>query len=151
MTTSWGSAAGSAASQAGTYGNSGRREVYVSFPWRLDPRGRTATVHRERWLAGLVEQVLFTRPGERVVRPEVGSGLADLVFEPVGAALEGTTTALITGALQDQLGHLLHVLEVAVQVHETTVDVTVRYQPLDAPLGEERSLTVSGHHSGGTP
>ncbi|MGM7667144.1 GPW/gp25 family protein [Microbacterium sp. A93] len=115
----------------------------VGFPLRLDARGRVDTVSRERWLASLVEQVLFTRPGERLHRPGFGSGLLDLVFEPIGAALAETTTALVTGALQDALGDLLRVEEVSIRVEETAVHVTVRYQPHHLPAGESRSLTVS--------
>lgn len=116
----------------------------IGFPLRLDTRGRVDTVTRELWLAGLVEQVLFTRPGERLNRPGFGTGLLDLVFEPIGAALVETTTALVTGALQNEVGDLIRVEEVSVHVEETTVHVTVRYQPHHLPAGESRSLTVSG-------
>lgn len=124
-----------------------RPVTHLGFPLLLDARGRAAVVDRERWLAGLVEQVLFTRPGERVNRPAFGTGLLDLVFEPLGAELADTTTALVMGALQTELGDLLRVQEVEVTVEETTVHVSVRYQPLDLPVGETRLVRVSG----GTP
>ena len=55
---------------------------HLAFPLRLDPRGRTALADDEDYLRGLVEQVLFTRPGERVNRPDFGSGVDRLVFAP---------------------------------------------------------------------
>lgn len=118
--------------------------IHLGFPLRLDARGRAAVVDRERWLAGLVEQVLFTRPGERVNRPAFGTGLLDLVFEPLGAELADTTTALVMAALQTELGDLLRVEEVEVSVEETTVHVAVRYQSVDLPVGETRLIRVSG-------
>lgn len=133
---------------AGRNGRPHARDTHWIFPLRLDDRGRTRLADRERWLAGLVEQVLFTRPGERVNRPHFGTGLLDLVFEPLDAALADTTTALVAGALQAELGDLLRVEEVEVTVEDTTVHVRLRYQSLDLPAGESRFLTVSG--DGGT-
>lgn len=121
-----------------------RPVTHLGIPLQLDARGRAAVVDRERWLAGLVEQVLFTRPGERVNRPTFGTGLLDLVFEPLGAEPADTTTALVMGALQSELGDLLRIEEVEITVEETTVHVSVRYQPLDLPVGETRLVRVSG-------
>lgn len=121
--------------------------THVGFPLRLDARGRAAVADRDAWIAGLVEQVLFTRPGERINRPTFGAGLADLVFEPTDAGLRDATAALVMGALQAELGELIAVDAVDVTVEDTTVHVHVRYQPLHLPAGELQTITVSG----GTP
>lgn len=118
--------------------------THLGFPLRLDARGRVARADRDTWIAGLVEQVLFTRPGERVVRPTFGAGLADLVFEPLDDGLGEATTALIMAALQAELGELIRVDAVEVTVEDAQVHVTVRYQPLHLPVGEIETLTVSG-------
>ena len=118
--------------------------THIGFPLRLDARGRAAVADRDAWIAGLIEQVLFTRPGERVNRPDFGAGLADLVFEPTDAGLRDATTALVMGALQAELGELIRVDAVDVAVEETTVHVAVRYQPLHLPAGELQTITVSG-------
>ena len=55
---------------------------YVAFPYRTDGRGGTHEAAREAWLHGLIEQLLFTLPGERVNRPDFGCGLMQLVFAP---------------------------------------------------------------------
>jgi phage baseplate assembly protein W len=62
----------------------------IDFPYRFDGHGRTATAQRDQHLRNLIEQVLFTSPGERVMRPDFGSGLLALVFEPNGSALAAT-------------------------------------------------------------
>jgi len=117
--------------------------THIGFPLRLDTRGRTALVDDEQYLRGLVEQVLFTRPGERVNRPELGSGVDRLVFAPSDDALARSTEALVHGALQQWLGDLLRIEEVAVRSNDSTLEVTIAYTPLQAPMGDRRVLRVS--------
>jgi phage baseplate assembly protein W len=122
---------------------------HVAFPLRLDGRGRTATASDEDYLRGLIEQVLFTRPGERVNRPDFGSGVDALVFAPGGDELANATQALVHGALQRHLGDLVRVDEVEVRAVESTLEVVVAWAPLRAPAGDGRRITrVTGP---GTP
>jgi phage baseplate assembly protein W len=44
-------------------------ETRPDFPFRIDGRGRSARTSRDDHIRDLVEQVLFTTPGERVNRP----------------------------------------------------------------------------------
>ena len=126
--------------------------THIGFPLRLDTRGRTHLVDEEAYLRGLVEQVLFTRPGERVNRPELGSGVDRLVFAPTDDALARSTSALVHGALQQWLGDLLRIEEVEVRSVDATLDVTIVYSPLQAPVGDRRVLRVSGPGgTGGAP
>jgi phage baseplate assembly protein W len=99
----------------------------VDFPYRFDGLRRTAATDPDDHLRDLVEQVLFTAPGERVMRPDFGSGLLELVFEPGGDALAATTQHLVQGALQQWLGHLLAAESVAVDHTDGTLTVTVAY------------------------
>ena len=52
----------------------------------------------------LIEQVLFTSPGERVMRPDFGGGLLALVFEPNSATLAATTQFLVQERAAAALG-----------------------------------------------
>lgn len=122
---------------------------HVGFPLRLDTRGRTGLVDDETYLSGLVEQVLFTAPGERVNRPDFGSGVGRLVFAPSGDALAQSTQALVQGALQGQLGDLLRVESVQVTAVDSRLEVAVTYLPL-AAMGPQQRRTVSVT-GGGTP
>src|SRR5262249_5620163 len=54
----------------------------VAFPFAVDGRGRTADRGYDDHVRDMIELLLFTQPGERVMRPDFGCGLADLVFEP---------------------------------------------------------------------
>ena len=53
---------------------------WLSAPYRVDGSGRTAmTGDMRRHARDLIEAVLFTTPGERVNRPDFGSGLLDML------------------------------------------------------------------------
>lgn len=119
--------------------------VRLASPPALDGRGRTGLADEDRYLRGLVEQVLFTRPGERVMRPDFGSGVDALVFAPAGDELAQATRGLVHGALQRFLGDLLRVEEVTVVATDARVDVTVIYRPLRGPASDpSRVVRVSG-------
>ena len=99
----------------------------LAFPYHFDPRGRTAEADEERHIRDLIEQLLFTAPGERVNRPTFGSGLLQLVFGPNSPELAAATQFQVQGALQQWLGDLIQVQGVEVESEETTLRVTVRY------------------------
>jgi phage baseplate assembly protein W len=99
----------------------------LRYPYQIDGRGRTREADEETWIRGLVEQVLFTAPGERVMRPDFGSGVRQLVFAPNSPELAATTQLLVQGALQQWLGDLIVVEGVEVETVESTLTVTVRY------------------------
>ena len=100
--------------------------MQVDFPLRIDGRGRTASTGPEDHIRDLIEQVLFTAPGERVNRPTFGSGLLQLVFAP-GEELAAATQFLVQGALQQWLGEVIQVEAVEVRSEESTLRVTVQY------------------------
>lgn len=102
----------------------------VDFPYHVDGRKRTADTGADDHLRDLIEQVLFTAPGERVMRPDFGSGLLGLVFEPGGPELVATTQHLVQGSLQQELGHLIAVEAVQVAQDDGVLSVDVRYVAL---------------------
>jgi phage baseplate assembly protein W len=113
----------------------------VAFPYRIDARGRTAEIDDDAHVRDLIEQVLFTAPGERVNRPTFGSGLLGLVFEPGGEALAAATEHTVQGALQLWLGDVIVVQSVDVAAVESELEVTVSYTVLRTE--EQRTVTVT--------
>jgi hypothetical protein len=99
----------------------------VHFPYQFDSAGQTRDADHASWIRGLIEQVLFTAPGERLMRPEFGSGLQQLVFAPNSPELAATTQYLVQGALQQWLGELITVEAVEVEAEESILRVTVQY------------------------
>jgi phage baseplate assembly protein W len=99
----------------------------VAYPWHIDAGGRTASAQRADHIRQLIEQVLFTTPGERVNRPTFGSGLMQLVFSPNSSELATATQFLVQGALQQWLGDVIVVRNVDVRSEDAVITVTVDY------------------------
>jgi Bacteriophage baseplate protein W len=99
----------------------------IDYPYHFDGRGRTAATDDDAHIRDLIEQVLFTSPGERVNRPDFGSGLMQLVFAPNNDELAAATQFLVQGALQQWLGDLILVESVQVDAVDSTLRVTIQY------------------------
>ncbi len=99
----------------------------IQFPFQIDGRGRTAGATDEDHIRQMIEQVLFTSPGERVNRPDFGTGVMQLVFAPNSPELAAATEFTIQGALQQWLGDVIKVEAVDVESQESTLRITVQY------------------------
>jgi hypothetical protein len=99
----------------------------VDYPLAIDRSGRTAETGEADHVRDLIEQVLFTAPGERVNRPTFGCGLRQLVFAPNSDALAAAAQVAVHGALQQWLGELIEVEAVEVASSDATLTVLVRY------------------------
>jgi phage baseplate assembly protein W len=99
----------------------------IDFPFAVDGRGRTARSVGDEHIRDLIEQVLFTSPGERVNRPTFGTGLMQLVFAPNSDELATAVQFLVQGALQQWLGDLIQVEDVGVEADDSTMRVAVTY------------------------
>jgi len=102
----------------------------VSFPYAIDGRGRTADTDRDDHIRDLIEQILFTSPGERVNRPDFGTGLMQLVFAPGSDEVAATLQMLVRGALQQWLSDRIAVDDVTVESSEGVLFVSVQYTVL---------------------
>jgi phage baseplate assembly protein W len=116
----------------------------VAFPYHLDGRHRSAESDDPAHLRALIEQVLFTTPGERVNRPDFGCGLAQLVFEPNSEALAATLQMLAQAALQQWLGDRLRVDEVRADSSDATLAVLVRYTLLGSGQSASAQFELKG-------
>ena len=99
----------------------------LAYPYQLAPNGRTAQATDPVHIRDLIEQVLFTAPGERVMHPDFGSGAARLTFAPNSVELAGATQMLIQAALQQWLNTLIVVQGVDVQAADASLTIAVQY------------------------
>jgi uncharacterized protein len=102
----------------------------IAFPFQIDSGGRTALTGDDQHVQDLIEQVLFTSPGERVNRPTFGTGLLRMVFAAAGPEQAATAQYLVQAALQQWLGDLVQVEQVQVQAGaagEGSLLVTIAY------------------------
>jgi len=118
----------------------------LDHPYRFDGSGRSAATSDADHVRDLIEQVLFTMPGERVNRPDFGSGVMQLVFAPNSDELATTTQFLIQGALQQWLGDWIVVEGVDVAHADSTLRIVITYTDRRT---QERS--VAQFDRGGTP
>jgi phage baseplate assembly protein W len=103
--------------------------MYISYPFQIS-NGQTAQADMTSYVEQLIEQLLCTSPGERVNRPDLGSGLMQLVFTPNSDALATTFEFLIQGILQAYLGSLIQLSSLTVNNVDDILSVTVQYMIL---------------------
>jgi len=115
----------------------------IASPYAIDGRGRTAETTPEQHITDLIEMVLFTAPGERVMRPTFGSGLLGLVFAPTDDSIAATTQLLIASALQTWLGDLILVGDVTVTSDISTVEIVISYAIRSSGTTASATFTVN--------
>lgn len=102
--------------------------MYVTFPYQLDVRGRTAvTSSLDDHISQMLEQLLFTRPGERVNRPDFGCGLADLVFEPNSEKLAAALEVTVVTSVGQWLGDVIQLQNVDIESQDEKLLVNISY------------------------
>ncbi len=111
----------------------------IDFPFHFDSRGRTAATGDDDHIRDMIEQLLLTNPGERVNRPDFGSGLSQLVFSPNSPELAATLQFSMQAALQRWLGDLIELQELEVTSEEASLRVLVQY--VVRRTGEPRTET----------
>jgi len=99
----------------------------LDAPFHFDARERTAATDDADHVRDMIELVLFTLPGERVNRPDFGSGVMQLVFAPNSVELAATTQFLVQGALQRWLADWIVVEDVGVDSEGPALTVTIAY------------------------
>jgi phage baseplate assembly protein W len=113
----------------------------IDFPYHFDSRGRTALTDRDDHMRDMIEQLIFTDPGERVNRPDFGSGLLQLVFGPNSPELAATVQFTLQAALQRWLGDVVQVTELEVTSEDSTLRIAITYIVLED--GQTRTAVFS--------
>jgi hypothetical protein len=116
----------------------------LAHPYAFDNRGRTREADLPGYVRGLVEQLIFTAPGERVMRPDFGSGVYRMVFAGNGPELAGAAQFLIQSALTRWLAGLIEVESVTAEARDGTLSVEVRYRLLASGEARVDRFSVPG-------
>lgn len=111
----------------------------VSIPYGFAREGSTATATGDAGIRMLIEQILFTMPGERVNRPSFGSLITGLVFAGNSDLVAATAQATAHSALQRFLGDRISIEGVDVSAEDATLTVMVTYSVRDS--GERVTAT----------
>jgi len=99
----------------------------IDFPLHFDNRGRTAATDDDHHIRDMIEEFLFTNAGERVNRPDFGSGLLQMVFAPNSPEIASALQLTIQAGLQRWLGDVILVQKVEVSSEDSTLRVLVQY------------------------
>jgi len=111
----------------------------IDYPFTFDSRGRTAATFDDDHIHDMIEQLLFTNPGERVNRPDFGSGLLQLIFAPNSPELAAALQFTVQAALQQWLGDVIQVQALDVTSEDSTLRVELKY--IVVRNGEQRTET----------
>jgi len=116
----------------------------IAFPYHFDATGWTAQTDPLTHIRDMIEQILFTAPGERVNRPTFGSGTAQLVFEPNSDVLAATQQQVIQAGLQQWLSDLIRVNSVTVAARDAVLEITVEYTPIATQQPQTQQFVYGG-------
>lgn len=100
----------------------------IDYPFHFANRGRVASTSDDDHIRDMIEQFLFTNAGERVNRPDFGSGLLQMIFAPNSPELATAMQFTVQAGLQRWLGDVIEVQAVEVTSEEATLGVNVKYQ-----------------------
>ncbi len=99
----------------------------IAYPFRFDPRGRTAQASDADHVRDMIEQLLFTNPGDRVNLPDLGSGLQQMVFAPNSPELAAALQFTVQASLQRWLGDVIDIKALTVVSDDSALRVDVQY------------------------
>ena len=116
--------------------------MQLHFPLILDGRGLVGEADEQSHITQLIEQVLFTNPGERVNRPEFGCGLLRAVFDPGSEEDLLAWQFLVQQALQRWLGDRIQIQSVLLEQRDTMLYVQIEYSELFSQKARSASFEV---------
>jgi Bacteriophage baseplate protein W len=99
----------------------------IAFPFQFDSRGQTATADYPAHVSQMLEQLIFTSPGERVNRPDFGTAVSQLLFAPNSPELAAAVQFTLQAAIQRWLGDIVELRNVNVEAIDSTLSITVVY------------------------
>jgi phage baseplate assembly protein W len=99
----------------------------IDFPFHFDSRGHTASTDENDHVRDMIEQLIFTSPGERVNRPDFGSGLLQLIFAPNSPELAATVQFTLQAAVQRWLGDVIELQALDVRAVDSALTIDMQY------------------------
>ena len=111
----------------------------LDYPFHFDAGGRTATTSTADHIRDMLEQLLLTNPGERVNRPDFGSGAAQLVFGPNSPELAAALQFSVQAAIETWLGDVVQIKTLQVTSEDSSLRIYLEYIILST--GEHRADT----------
>jgi uncharacterized protein len=111
----------------------------AAFPWRFDAAGRTAVADLDAHILQMIELLLFTEAGERVMRPDFGGGVRRLVFGAASPEVASALQFVIQAGRERWLGDIVQVEKLSIEAADAALRVELSYLVLST--GEQRTAT----------
>ncbi len=99
----------------------------IDFPFHFGADGRTAETGDDDHIRDMIEELLFTNHGERVNRPDFGSGLLQMVFAPNSPEVATALQFSLQADLQRWLGDLIELQTLEVTSVDSSLLITIQY------------------------
>lgn len=115
--------------------------MHKSFPFKINQYGHIQDADDDKHLRDMMEQILFTIPGERVNRPTFGCGVQLLVFGSIQPEMLSVKQSMIQTELQQYLGHLMQLQTVNITAQESRLNILIRYLPFAGNQAREAVFT----------
>jgi phage baseplate assembly protein W len=115
----------------------------IDFLLAFDARGRTTLTHDDDHIRDMIEQLLFTAPGERANRPDFGSGLLQMVFAPNSTDVAATLQLTTQAAVQRYMGDIIDLQQLQITADDATLAVSVRYLVRTTSRTQQATFTRS--------
>ena len=100
----------------------------IAFPYVFDTNRVTGLADEPAHVRQMLEQLLFTLPGERVNRPDFGCGIQRMVFAAQSTEVVATLQALVESEIHRWLGDVLSLRKLDVASEDATLRVRLEYQ-----------------------
>jgi phage baseplate assembly protein W len=101
--------------------------MHLNFPFTLHRGVVDQPDSHEAYVEQLIEQVLFTVPGERVNRPDFGCGIQNMVFQPGNTEVVAAALFIVRSQLERQLAGIIRVEHVEATMTGGELLVAVQY------------------------
>lgn len=118
--------------------------VQIDYPYGFDGTGRTATADDDEHIRDLIEQVLFTAPGERVNRPQFGVGLNRFVFEGLDDLTLGAIEFRVNEGLRRDIGDelLIDAIDITSVPPDGELHLSIRYRRREDRLTRQLEIDL---------
>jgi phage baseplate assembly protein W len=99
----------------------------IAYPFSFDAQGRTARADWPSHVRQMIEQLIFTAPGERVNRPDFGSGVQQLLFAPNSPELASTVQFTLQAAIQRYLSDVIQISSLEATATDSSLNIELSY------------------------
>lgn len=108
-----------------------------SYPTKIGIDRGIEALEYERSVRAMIEQILFTVPGERVNRPSFGVGVQNAVFDPNGPFLASRIRTALEENAYKHLGRNVAILKIEVTSDDAVLSVRLHFQITDRPISPQ--------------